>query len=114
MAKELVPAKTAKFRSVRDIMRDPNMKAKLSNLVDEAVKAKSKIQFEQQNIKALRDAAAEDLGLKPAIFNDFVSMTFNNDYVQRKDNLDEKLDLLELVMADANIEYAPSKDDNDE
>lgn len=116
MAKnELVAKKTAKatkWRSIADIMRDPNMRAKLTNLVDEAVKCKQKIQFEQQNIKVLREEAADALGLKPALFNAHVVMTFNNDYVQRKENLDEQTTLLELVMMDAGISFDDSDQDD--
>lgn len=93
--------KKPKFRTIHDIMRDPMMKAKLTNLVDEAVTCKVKISHEQQNIKVLRDAAHEELGLKPALFNQYVAMTFNNDYVQRKENLEQLVDLIDLVMGDA-------------
>lgn len=99
--KALTEAKPKKFASIEDIMKDPAKKAKLQNLVDEAVGCKTKIAFEQQNIKALRDAALEDLGLKPQLFNNFVAMTFNNDYVQRKEGLEQQLTLVELVMDDA-------------
>ncbi len=101
---QMTEAKPKKFNSIEDIMRDPLKKSKLQNLVDEAVQCKSKIAFEQQNIKALRDAALEDLGLKPQLFNNFVAMTFNNDYVQRKEGLEQQLTLVELVMGDAQIE----------
>jgi hypothetical protein len=99
--KSLTEAKPKKFASIEDIMKDPAKKTKLQNLVDEAVGCKTKIAFEQQNIKALRDAALEDLGLKPQLFNNFVAMTFNNDYVQRKEGLEQQLTLVELVMTDA-------------
>lgn len=100
MTKELV-AKASKFRSIEEIMRDPRAKAKLTNLVDEAVQCKQKILHEQQNIKALRDAALEDLGLKPALFSNYVACVFNNDYQQRRDGLEQQLTLVELIMGDA-------------
>ncbi len=102
MAKELVTAKP-KFRSVEEIMRDPAAKAKLTNLVDEAVQCKQKIAYEQENIKALRTAALEDLGLKPALFNSFVAVTFNNDYQQRREGLEQQLSLIDTIMADAGL-----------
>jgi hypothetical protein len=89
-------------------MRDPKMKATLSALVDEAVGSKQKILGEQEHIKALRLAAFEELGLKPALFNDFVSMTFNNDYADRRQGLEQKLSLVELVMSDAQLSYTPA------
>lgn len=97
--------KAPKFRSVQDIMRDPSMKAKLSNLVDEAVKCKTKISYEQQNIKVLRDAALDDLGLKPALFNSYVAAVFNNDYQNRKDGLEQQLTLIECILGETSIEH---------
>jgi hypothetical protein len=110
--KELAP-KAKKFRSIEEIMRDPKSKAKLTNAVDEAVKCKGKIAYEQQNIKVLRDTCLEELGLKPAIFNNFVAMTFNNDYQQRKEGLEQQLTLVEIVMTDAGIAltHTPSDDE---
>ena len=90
-------------------MTQPSMKAKLSSYVDEAVKAKQKIQHEQENIKALRDNAKDELGLKPNVFNQYVAMVYSNDYLQRKDKLEELVDLIDYVMEDANI--APLNDD---
>lgn len=107
MKKDLAP-KAARFRSIEDIMRDPVMKAKLTNLVDEAVNCKQKISMEQQNIKVLREAALEELGLKPTLFNGYVAMTFNNDYQQRREGLEQQLSLVEMVMQDAQITYDPS------
>lgn len=99
--KSLVEAKPKKFRSIEEIMRDPAAKAKLANLVDEAVQCKIKISHEQQNIKALKDAALEDLGLKPQLFSNYVAMVFNNDYQQRKEGLEQQLTLVELIMGEA-------------
>lgn len=92
--------KAAKFRSIEEIMRDPSAKTKLQHLVDEAVQSKTKIAHEQSIIKGLRDAALEDLGLKPQLFNNFVAVTFNNDYGVRKDNLEQQLTLIECIMSD--------------
>ncbi len=99
--KSLVEAKPKKFRSIEEIMRDPAAKAKLANLVDEAVQCKIKISHEQQNIKALKDAALEDLGLKPQLFGNYVAMVFNNDYQQRKEGLEQQLTLVEMIMGEA-------------
>jgi hypothetical protein len=95
--------KSAKFREIREIMNQPRMKATLNSLVDEAVKAKGKIRVEQETIKGLRQNALDELGLKPAVFNQYVAMVFNNDYVQRKDKLEEIIDLIDTVMTDNNM-----------
>ena len=97
--------KAPKFRSVQEIMKQPTLKAKLTNLVDEAVKAKTKIAHEQQNIKVLRDAALEELGLKPALFNQYVGMVFNNDYQQRKENVEQLIDLIDAVLGETSLTH---------
>jgi hypothetical protein len=95
--------KSAKFREIKEIMAIPSMKAKLSSYVDEAVKSKSKIQFEQDHIKQIREAARDELGLKPLVFNQFVSMVFSNDYVERKSKFEELIDMIDAVMTDSNL-----------
>lgn len=91
--------KTKKFRNIDDIMKDPVLKSKLNNLVDEAVRCKIKIHMEQQTIKDLRDVAKNDLSLNPKLFNLYVGMVFNNDYTTRKESLDEQLTLIDMVLA---------------
>lgn len=97
--KELTPA-TRKFADISTIMKDPNTKAVLSNLIDEAVTCKSAIAAQQQQIKALREAALEDLRLNPKLFNAYVAAAFNNDYQHRKESLDEQVALLEYIMGE--------------
>ena len=103
--------KSGKFRDINEIMSQPTMKAKLVSFIDEAVKCKSKIQHEQENIKAIREAAMDEVGLKPAVFAAYVNMVFSNDYVQRKDKLEELIDLVDAVMKDNNILPGPRADD---
>lgn len=91
--------KTRKFRSIEDILKDPALKAKLNNLVDEAVRCKIRIQHEQETIKDLRDVAKNEVSLNPKLFNYYVAMVYNNDYAARKDNLEELSTLIESVMS---------------
>jgi hypothetical protein len=95
--------KLTKFRDINDIMKEPSMKVKLTSYIDEAVKCKSTIQHEQEHIKAIREAAMDELGLKPAIFTAYVQMCFNNDYLQRKSKLEELMDLVDAVIQDNNL-----------
>lgn len=111
MAKTELVAKSKKFRDIGSIMKDPVAKAKLMNLVDEAVTCKAAIALQQTNVKALRDAAKEDLDLNPKLFNTFVAAAFNNDYAQRKDSLDEQVTLLENIMG---MLPAPDGESDDE
>jgi hypothetical protein len=91
--------KTSKFRNIQDILKDPILKSKLNNLVDEAVRCKLRINQEQETIKDLRDVAKNDLSLNPKLFNYYVSMVFNNDYAARKDSIDQLGTLIDTVMA---------------
>lgn len=100
--KDLAP-KAKKFRDIASIMKDPAAKAKLSNLVDEAVTCKGAIALQQQNIKVLRDAALDELELSPKLFNAYVAAAFNNDYGQRKEGLEEQVALLDAIMGDAQL-----------
>lgn len=90
--------KKAKRRSIEEIMRDPVAWGKLQNLVDEAVGCKQKIQLAQEDIKAIRDVAIQELGVAPPIFNDYVAAVFNNDYQARKENLEQRLALVDGLM----------------
>lgn len=101
-----------KFKSIQDIMRDPAMKAKLNNLVDEAVRCKQRIYTEQQAMKDLRDVARNDVALNPKLFNYYVAMVFNNDYAARKENVDQLETLIETVMnLGGMVDDAPGFDD---
>lgn len=100
-----IDKKATKFRSISEIMSIPSYKAKLTNLVDEAVECKTKIEAERQNIKVLREAALDDLGLKPELFNSYIAMVFNNDYAKRLDKVEELQSLIQSVMSDAQIEH---------
>jgi hypothetical protein len=97
MTNELL-LKSKKHRDIISIMKDPAAKAKLTNLVDEAVTCKSVIAMQQQNIKVLREVAVDELQMAPKLFNLYVSSCFNNDYMERKDSLDEQVSLLENIL----------------
>lgn len=109
-----VPAeiqKSSKFRDIQEIMKNPRMKALLSSYVDEAVKCKMEIAKQQEIMKGFREQALDELGLKPPVFNTYVQMVFNNDYIQRKDKLQELIDLVDQVMIDQNILPGPNVND---
>lgn len=111
MTKDLTGKAPNKFREIKEIMAQPSMKAKLTNYIDEAVKCKANIQHEQENIKALREHAKDELGLKPVVFNQYVAMVYSNDYLQRKDKLEELIDLVDAVIEDSNLLPPPPDDE---
>lgn len=90
--------KTTKFRDITSIMKDPAAKSKLSNYIDEAAALKLKIFTDQQTIKQIRDLAREELSLNPKLFNAYLGAVFNNDYVARRDDLQEVVTLLDRVI----------------
>lgn len=100
MTKDLTTVATSKFADISTLMRDPATKARLQNYIDEAVSCKAEIAVQQANIKALRDAALEELKLNPKLFNTFVAAAFNNDYAVRKSSLEEQVTLLDYVMGE--------------
>lgn len=90
--------KAPKFRDLQSIMKDPAAKAKLTNLVDEAVILKHKIYLHQQTIKQLRETAKDDLQLNPKLFNANVNASFNNDFVARREGAAEIVDLMDNLI----------------
>lgn len=103
--------KSSKFRSISEIMSIPSYKAKLTNLVDEAVECKTKIETQKQNIKVLRETALDELGLKPELFNNYVNMMFNNDYTARLDKVEELHSLITSVIQSVDKQLEHDNDD---
>ncbi|WP_407303480.1 hypothetical protein [Acinetobacter sp.] len=104
-------AKSSKFREINEIMAQPSMKALLNSYIDEAVKCKTAIALQQELLKGFREQALNELGLKPAVFNTYVQMVYQNDYVQRKGKLQELIDLVDQVMLDQDLLPGPRADD---
>jgi hypothetical protein len=100
-----------KFKDIQSILKDPLLKAKLNNLVDEAVRCKQRIYGETQAIKDLRDAARNDVMLNPKHFNYYVAMVFNSDYVTRKQDIDQLATLIDAVLALGVTDDHPGADD---
>lgn len=92
-----------KFTPIESIMKDPARKSELQNLIDEAVNAKLKIAEQQANIKGLRDAARESLGLNPKLFSSYVAASFNNDYTARKISLEEQVTMLDFILGEQGL-----------
>lgn len=95
--KNQLATKAKKFRDVKDILRDPSLAAKLQNYIDEAVICKTKILDQNESIKTLRQSAAEEVEIEPKMFNVLVSMFFNNNFDQKKEELtklEEAIDAL--------------------
>lgn len=96
--KNLPAVQTKKYKDVSDIARDPREMSKLQNYIDEAVRSKQKILDEQESIKTLRQSATDEVGIEPKMFNLLVSMFFNNNFDQKKEELSKLEDALEAIM----------------
>jgi hypothetical protein len=99
MAKnELAMKKRGKdFTEVTQILKNPSQRAKFQNYIDEAVNVKLSIQSKQEEIKSLRSSCSEDLNLDPKVFNDFVSLHYNNNFEQKKAEVDRWEDILHTL-----------------
>ncbi len=86
-----VANKKREFTDVTTVLKDPVTRTKLQNYIDEVVRCKTKILDENESIKALRDTAVEELNIEPKMFNSLVSLFFNNNFDQKKAEI-EKLE----------------------
>lgn len=86
-----VVGKKKQFVEITTVLRDSSQRAKLQNYIDEVVRCKTKILDQNESIKVLRDSAVEDLNIEPKMFNSLVSLFFNNNFEQKKEEL-EKLE----------------------
>lgn len=99
MAKnELATKKRGKeFTDVNQILKTPAQRAKLQNFVDEAVNVKLQIAAKQEEIKSLRSSCSEDLNIDPKVFNDLVSLHYNNNFDQKKAEVDKWEEILHTL-----------------
>lgn len=83
--------KKKQFVEVTTVLKDASQRAKLQSYIDEVVRCKTKILDENESIKAIRDAAVEELNIEPKMFSSLVSLFFNNNFEQKREEL-EKLE----------------------
>lgn len=105
MANQLAIAgkKGKNFKDVHELLNNPSTRAKLQNYVDEAVRCKQKILEQQESIKTLKDSAVEELGIEPKMFGTMVSLYYNNNFDEKKAEI-EKMDLaLDAIMINTPI-----------
>lgn len=83
--------KKNQFAEITTVLRDAAKKARLQTYIDEVVRCKTKILDENESIKSLREAAVDELNIEPKMFNSLVSLFFNNNFEQKREEL-EKLE----------------------
>ena len=82
----------SKYRNIHEVLQNPSEKTKLQNYIDEAVRCKGKIYDQQESIKTLRSSAVDELNIEPKMFMTLVSLFFNNNFDQKKEEI-EKIEL---------------------
>ena len=98
MAKnQLVPGGKKQFVEIATVLQSPELKGKLQGFVDEVLKEKAAILDKQESIKVLRDRAVETLNIEPKMFNNIVSLYFNNNFEQKHDELEKLTQVIELL-----------------
>lgn len=101
--------KKRQFVAVTTVLKDKALRTRLMNYIDETVRCKTKILDEQESIRTLRDSAVDELNIEPKMFSALVSMAFNNNYEQKKMELEAQVEAIEALMGTGLS--APDSDD---
>lgn len=91
-----------KFNDVADILRNDAQAKRLQAIIDEVVRCKQKILDENESIRALRETAVDDLGIQPKIFNALVSLHFNNNFEEKREEIDQLDTAIEHMLQQIN------------
>lgn len=86
------------FREITDILNNSADRAMLSNQLDEAVRCKKAIKVSQGEIKNLRDDAVQKLQMQPKLFNQLANLLFNNNFSEKKEELETLEAAIEALM----------------
>ncbi len=87
----VLAGKKNQFTEVTTILKNDHQRAKLQNYIDEVVRCKTRILDQNEGIKSIKEAAVNELNIEPKMFNSLVSLFFNNNFEQKKEEL-EKLE----------------------
>ena len=99
MAKNTLPAHVNKqFVDITSIFNNPVAKNKLQTYIDEAVRCKQKILDENESIKGLREAAVEEIGIQPKMFNALVGTFFNNNFEEKREEHQQIVDAIDAIL----------------
>jgi hypothetical protein len=87
MANNLTVNNKKQFTDVTTILNSPTNRSKLQNYIDEVVRTKTQILDKNEHIKSIKDVAVEELNIEPKMFAALVSLYFNNNFEQKRDEL---------------------------
>lgn len=100
MTKNKMVAANSKYNDITTILRGENTKQELQCFIDETVRCKMKIMQEQDAIRAIREAAVEKLGIEPKMFNTLVGLFFNNNFMEKKEEINRLDSAIDALLGD--------------
>lgn len=89
------------------ILNNPVSRAKLTNFIDEALICKRSIDDKNQDIKSIREAAIEKIGIEPKMFNQLLGLYHKGNFGEKQ----EEINQLESAIAMLTGEYFGSAPD---
>ena len=93
MAKKEKP----QVRRLDDIVNNTADRAKLQNLLDEAVQCKVKIADQNESIKGIREDAFEAVGISPKMFNQLLGIWYNRNFEEKQEELNSLDSAIQLM-----------------
>lgn len=102
MSKNQLGKSGKQFVDVSTILRNPTDRAKLQTYIDEVVRCKQKILDENESIRGLRESAVEELQIQPKMFNTLVSLFFNNNFEQKREEIEQIEYAIDALMQTSN------------
>ncbi len=91
-----------KFADVSDILKNEVKAKRLQAFIDEVVRCKQKILDENESIRALRESAVEELEIQPKMFNAIVSLHFNNNFEEKREEIEQLDSAIEHILHQIN------------
>lgn len=95
---QLAVGRKKQFIEVTTLLKDSNQRAKLQTYIDEVIRCKTKILDENESIKTLRESAVEELNIEPKMFNSLVGLYFNNNFEQKREELERLEAAIHMLM----------------
>lgn len=95
---QLTVGRKNNFIDITTILKDANLRAKLQNFIDEVIRCKTRILDENESIKSLRESAVDELNIEPKMFNFLVSTFFNNNFEEKREELEKLEQAIHMLM----------------
>lgn len=80
------------------ILNNPNDRGILTNHLDEALLLKRSIADKNQDIKTIREAATEKVGIEPKMFNSLLNLYYKGNFTEKQDELSQLESAIEMLV----------------